>query len=406
MIPVNPAILKRQYTFHKIIPNKSVFMPIRILFLTTGLFIGGEETQNLQTFTMMKKRGFEIIIGTTKDAGPFSQSFIDAGIDIIPNLLSGRFDIPGLFRIKKLIREKNIDIICTGGFGDSLFYGRVAGKLTNVKAIVNTFFHFGRLDRKNTKIEIFNNLIHPLATVFKTSSLALRDFLINEMGYPAEKIVAIHDGINTSKFSINKPTNSKYEELNIPKGKPVVGIVASLYPFKGPDLFVEAAALVHKEYPDTVFIMVGEGDERPKVESLIKDSNLEDTVLMLGYRSDVPEILPIFDIFVLASDTEAFPNTLLEASACGKPLVSTNVGGAPEIVVEGYNGFLVPPRSPIQMADRIIRLLSDKDLMQSMSSNARKRVLENFSIEHKVEVFSRFFRELYEGKCIPSGLYN
>ena len=381
-------------------------MPIRILFLTTGLYIGGEETQNLHTFSRMNKAGFEIIIGTTQDAGPFSQPFIDTGIEVIPNLLKGRFDIPGLGRIRKLIKDKKIDIVCTGGYGDSLFYGRLAGKLSGVKAIVSTFFHFGRLDRPEAKVEIFNTIIHPITTVFKTSSMALRKFLIDELGYPEKKIAAIHDGIDTSKFSIEKPRAEKYDELGIPEAKPVVGIVASLYPFKGPDLFVDAASIVHNKYPDAVFVMVGEGDERPKVESLIKKYNLEKNVLMLGYRGDVPEILPIFDISVLASDTEAFPNTLLEASACRKPLVSTDVGGAPEIVIDGYNGFLVPPRDPEQMADRIIRLLSDKQLYQTMAQNARKRVLENFSIEHKVEVFSRFFQQLYQGESIPPGLYN
>ena len=130
-------------------------MPIRILFLTTGLYIGGEETQNLHTFSRMNKAGFEIIIGTTQDAGPFSQPFIDTGIEVIPNLLKGRFDIPGLGRIRKLIKDKKIDIVCTGGYGDSLFYGRLAGKLSGVKAIVSTFFHFGRLDRPEVLLPSF-----------------------------------------------------------------------------------------------------------------------------------------------------------------------------------------------------------------------------------------------------------
>lgn len=380
-------------------------MPIRILFLTTGLYIGGEETQNLQTFTRMNGSGFEFVIGTTKDAGPFSQPFADAGIKIHSNLLKGRFDLAGFGRIGRLIKREKIDILCTGGFGDSLFYGRVAGKLAGVRAVVNTFFHFGRLDRGNGGIESLNRLIHPLTTVFKTSSLALRQFLIDNMGYPEKKIVAIHDGIDASKFSPAEPPESKYEELRIPRGKPTAGIVASLYPFKGPDVFAEAAAIVYRKLPDAVFIMVGEGDERPKVEAIIKKHNLQNNLFMLGYRKDVPEILPMFDIFVLSSDTEAFPNTLLEASACGKPLVSTAVGGAPEIVVDGYNGCLVPPRNPELLAERMIELLSDEDRRRTMAENSLKRVREKFSIEHKVEVFSRFFEDLYRGKPIPPGLY-
>jgi len=130
-------------------------MPIRILFLAPGLYIGGEETQNLLTFSRMRGDRFDIIIGTTHDPGPFAQNFSNAGLEIIPNLLKGRFDIGGVARIRKLIKERSIDIVCTGGFGDSLFYGRLAGKLAGVRAIVSTFFHFGRLDRKNARIESF-----------------------------------------------------------------------------------------------------------------------------------------------------------------------------------------------------------------------------------------------------------
>ena len=381
-------------------------MPIRILFLAPGLYIGGEETQNLLTFSRMRGDRFDIIIGTTHDPGPFAQNFSNAGLEIIPNLLKGRFDIGGVARIRKLIKERSIDIVCTGGFGDSLFYGRLAGKLAGVRAIVSTFFHFGRLDRKNARIEMFNKVLHPITTVFKASSIALGEYLINELGYPRNKVVVIHDGIDTSKFTPSQPPESKYNELGIPIGRPVVGIVASLYSFKGPDVFVEAAVQVHRKFPNAIFVMVGEGDQRPKIEKMIKELGLQDNVLLLGYRTDVPEILPIFDISALASDTEAFPNTLLEASACVKPLVSTAVGGAPEIIIDGFNGFLVPPRNPHLMADKIIKLLSDDSLRLKMAANARQRVLENFSIEHKVVVFSKFFEQLYRGERIPAGLYN
>ncbi|MBD3168216.1 MAG: glycosyltransferase [candidate division Zixibacteria bacterium] len=381
-------------------------MNINVLFLTSGLFIGGEETQNLQSFTRMREYGIHFTIATTKDAGPFAEPFRENGFEIFPDILKSRFDVSGIGRIRELIKEKGIDIMCTGGFGDALFFGRVAGKISGCKAIVNTFYHFGRLDRENAKIELVNNLIHSFTTVFKTSSLALRDYLIDEMAYPPDKVVAVHDGIDTTRFSPKKPDSSKYAELRLTESRPIVGIVASLYPFKGPDVFAEAAAIVHKQAPEAVFVMVGEGDQRPKIESIIAENGLEDVVHLLGYRKDVPEILPTFDISVLASDTEAFPNTLLEASACGKPIVSTAVGGAPEIVVDGYNGFLVPPREPRAMADKIIKLLDNIDLRKQMAENSLKRVREKFSIEHKVEVFSRFFEQLYRGEDIPPGLYD
>ncbi len=382
-------------------------MPIRIFFLSTGLYIGGEETQNLLTFSRMKDKGFEFILGTTKDAGPFSKPFRDAGFEVFPKLLNrSKFDLSGLMNVRAFIRKVGTDIVCTGGFGDSLFYGRLAARLAGVKSIINTFFHFGRLDRNTARIELLNSFLHPITTYFKTSSMALRQYLIDEMNYPADKIIAIHDGIDSSRFSPQKPEPQTYHELGIPRNKPVVGMVASLYPFKGPDLFIEAAAIVHKQFPDAVFVMVGEGSERGKVENLIEKYDLRKVVIMLGYRTDVPRILPIFDISVLASDTEAFPNTLLEASACGNPLISTAVGGANEIVLDGYNGYLVPPRNPERMADRICRLLGDENLRKEISENSREYLLENFTIERKVEVFSRFFEQVHHGEPIPPGLYN
>ncbi len=367
--------------------------------------MGGAETQNLQRFLRLRNYNFDFVVTATQDAGPFAQEYINAGFKVYSNLLRNRFDLLGAYRIRNLIKREKIDLVYTSGFGDSLFYGRLGGKLAGVKGVVSTLFMLGRLDRPGAKVEYFNNKTHSLTTVYQTCSVTLMDYLINKMGYPKDKIVVIYDGIDISKFSPEPPPADLYEELGISKDNPIVGMVGSLYPYKRPDLFVEMARIVHKQNPQVSFLIAGDGKERAKVESLIERYNLRNTVFMLGYRKDIPKLLRLYDILVLPSDTEAFPNILMEAGATGKSVVSTKVGGAGEIVDDGVNGYLVPPNDAEKLAEKVLHLLSDKKLRMRMGKIARQKVVENFSIEKISNQLGELFEKVYGREKITPGLF-
>lgn len=177
----------------------------------------------------------------------------------------------------------------------------------------------------------------------------------------------------------------------------VVAHVSNFRPVKRvPDL-VEAMGIVVREAADAKLILVGDGPERGRVERLIEKLGLQRNVLLTGYRRDVPGLLRCSDALVLCSEIESAPLTLLEGMSSGLPVVAAEVGGIPEIVSDGRNGFLVPPRSPREIAERILKLNADPELRARMGTAARKTVLDKFTAARVVPQYEETYRRVAPG---------
>jgi len=174
----------------------------------------------------------------------------------------------------------------------------------------------------------------------------------------------------------------------------VVTHVSNFRPIKRVEDLVRAMSIVIREAQDTRLMLVGEGPERQGIELLVKELGLQRNVLMTGFRSDVPELLRCSDILVLCSDNESAGLTLLEAMSSGLPVVGTRVGGIPEIIEDGRNGFLVPPRSPDELADRILRLTLDRELRLRMGEEGRRTVLKHFAADRVVPMYEEAYRRI------------
>ncbi len=208
--------------------------------------------------------------------------------------------------------------------------------------------------------------------------------------------MTVHEGIDLGRVAAAPPA-ALHEELWLPHGSPIVGNVAALVPHKGQRHLVEAAALVVREVPDARFVIAGEGELRESLEHQIKSHNLEKHVILAGFRPDVLSLHKAFDIFVMSSVMEGLGTSLLDAMACGKPVVATNAGGMPEVVRDGETGILVPPRDDRALAQAIIRLLKDESLRQRMGAAGLSLANSRFSAERMVaetlDVYADVVRE-------------
>lgn len=217
---------------------------------------------------------------------------------------------------------------------------------------------------------------------FICASDAIRKVLLAD-GVAPSRAVTVHEGIDLGRVAAAPPA-ALHEELWLPHGSPVVGNVAALVPHKGQRHFVEAAALVVREVPDARFVIAGEGELRPTLEHLIKHLKLEKHVFLAGFRPDVLSLHKAFDIFVMSSITEGLGTSLLDAMACGRPIVATTAGGMPEVVQDGTTGILVPPRDNQAMADAIVKLLKDEALRGRMGAAGLSLANAKFSAERMV----------------------
>jgi glycosyltransferase involved in cell wall biosynthesis len=227
---------------------------------------------------------------------------------------------------------------------------------------------------------------------FICASAAIRQMLISD-GVPDVRAVVVHEGIDLGHIEA-APAANLHGDLWLPHDAPIVGNVAALVPHKGQRHLIEAAMLVLPEVPDARFVIAGEGELRPALERQIREHHLEKHVLLAGFRPDVLSLHKAFDIFVMSSITEGLGTSLLDAMACGKPVVATTAGGIPEVVMDGETGFLVAPRDHEGMARAIIRLLKDPDLRRRMGEAGRTRVRVHFSAERMVQDTLRVYQRV------------
>jgi glycosyltransferase involved in cell wall biosynthesis len=236
--------------------------------------------------------------------------------------------------------------------------------------------------------------------LFICASEAIRRILVAD-GVDPDRTITVHEGIDLGRVAAAPPA-PLHEELWLPHGSPIVGNVAALVPHKGQRHLVEAAAMVVREVPDARFVIAGEGELRESLEHQIKTHALEKHVILAGFRPDVLSLHKAFDIFVMSSVMEGLGTSLLDAMACGKPVVATTAGGMPEVVADGETGILVPPRDDRAMADAIIRLLKDASLRERMGAAGMSLANSRFSAERMVAETLEVYADVVRAFELPS----
>lgn len=283
--------------------------------------------------------------------------------------------------------------------------GRLAAKLAGIPIVVHTphgHVFLGYFGPSKTRIFI---LLERLASHITDKIVALtnrekEDCILFKIA-DEDKFVVINSGVGLDRFK-ELPSNEKQylkRELGIPDNSLIVGTVGRLVPVKGPEFLIEAAKYIHSKYHNAFFIFTGDGPLKQNLEKKARELRIEKNILFLGWRDDVARIISIYDIFCLPSLNEGMGRVLVEAMALGKPIVASDIGGIPELVIHGKNGFLVPPKNPIPLAKYIQILLEDKEKREKMGQAGKEMAL-NFSKEIMVERISDLYKELMIQKKI------
>jgi glycosyltransferase involved in cell wall biosynthesis len=316
-------------------------------------------------------------------------------VPVFANMLSHKYDVRVLWRLTRLLRRRETDAVVTIGAGDRMFWGRLAAWRARVPVVVSAIHSTGWPDR----IGRLNRMLTPLTDAFVGVASSHGEFLVEKERFPAERVHVIHNGVDTGRFQPGERNGMLVEELRLPHDAKIVGLVAVLRPEKNHELFLRAAAVVRQQVPNAHFLLIGGGALRESLESLARQLGLASNVHFLGPRSDVPDLLPLFDVFALTSKIEASPVSILEAQACGVPVVATRVGSIPESVIDGQTGILVSPHSADEVAAAITRLLQSPNLARSLGAAARAFVVENRSLARMVRGYEDLLGQLYDHKA-------
>jgi glycosyltransferase involved in cell wall biosynthesis len=241
-------------------------------------------------------------------------------------------------------------------------------------------------------------MLTPITDAFIAVAESHGRFLVKNLKISENRMAVISNGVDTTRFAPYPDVAAVRRELGIGPTDPVVGIVAALRPEKNHDLFLAVARQVVDQLPDARFLIIGDGPCRDVIQQRSRELGISDHVMMLGSRDDVPRLLAAMNIFALTSHIEANPVSILEAMSVGRPVVATDVGSIHEAVAEGHTGFLVPPGDADQFAQRVLQLLHEPVVCESMGAAARKAIMDNWSIEAMVRGYERLIESTYARK--------
>jgi glycosyltransferase involved in cell wall biosynthesis len=385
---VGPATLrKRQSDRHGAAADNQ----LRVLHVITGLHSGGAETALYRLVMHTPHIRHEVISISSPDW--YSPSFADLGVPVhYLNADSFASMIMSIPRLGHLIRTSECDVLQAWMYRPNLLAG-LLGRLNGKPVIWNI--------RASAP-----DLLGPASRflVYAGGLLArwLPDFVINcstqsaqlhaLWGYDAAECGVIPNGYDPALFRPNDEARSHTRAaLGIPAGRFCLGTVARWHPQKGYSVLLEAAGLLRKRGIDFTLLLAGSGMnyENSGLTGLIRKNSCDDIVQLLGARNDVPELDRAFDLHVLASAAEGFPNVVAESMLSGTPNVVTDVGDAALIV--GESGWVVPPNDAVALADAIEAAFNERNCSpgnwEKRREAARKRIMDSFSLERMARAY-------------------
>ncbi len=369
---------------------------MRILYVITDLDTGGVPLHLLRLATGARDAGHDVSVLSIKPAGPVGDRLADAGIGVQSCDASGPADWRVFESVANATRSTAPDVVHSLLFHANLAC-RIAGLIGGFPA--------ERLVCEIQTAEIerrwhlaVDRLTFRLCRLTVVNSDSVRRHLRVHAGIPAHLLRVIHGGVDAAAIQSAAPLPR--ESLGAREGEHILLWVGRLDPVKGLDTLIDAvAALLH--CVDARLLLVGDGPEAQRLQQRIARRHLEDRASMLGWRSDVHNLMRSVDAFVFPSRTEGMPNALLEAMAAGLPIVTTDVPGCRDLVTHEREGLLVPADDAAALARAIERLIDDAALARRLAEAARRRAEREFSFDACLSRYLALYREILSG---PTGM--
>jgi glycosyltransferase involved in cell wall biosynthesis len=367
-----------------------------VLFAINNLQVGGAEMLTFELLNRLDRARFAPELACMREAGELGEQL--TAIPVHTHVLSHKYDFRAVWKIARLLRAGRFDALVTVGAGDRMFYGRLAAALARTPVVVSALHSTGWPD----VINLPNRLLTPLTTAFVGCAEPHARYLIEVEKLPASRVHWIPNGVDTDKFRpraehADPPAAARFDlraELGFAASRKLIGIVAQLRPEKNHELLLQAFARVVAALPESALVIIGGGPRMAELTALAAELGLAADVKFLGPRGDVPRLLPQLDLFVLCSKIEANPVSILEAQACGLPVVSTRVGSIPETVRDSQTGLLVGPGDSAALGNALVRLLADDALRHRFGTAARANVVANWSLARMVRGYEELLTRL------------
>ena len=347
---------------------------------------GGQEHRILLECREMMRRGHRVHIACRPEAALFGKAK-EANIPVTAVPIRSSADLYAIRALFVLFRRESVHVVNTHSGKDS-WVASIAAKIAGVPLLIRTR-HISVPIRRHAF-----NLVYSWPDGYITTGEMIRGHLI-EKGISEDRVVSIPTGVDLERFSAGADGNRIREEFRIPPGAFLVSMIGVLRSWKRHDLFLEAVRLLRERGVPVKALVAGEGLGREAIEAEIAGKNLPGTVILAGYREDVPEIIAASDAVVLPSDRfEGVPQVILQAMAMERPVIASPIGGIPEVVHPENTGILCPVGDVVAYADALARIAGDPSLGKRLGRAGRKLVLDRYTVVAMCERTEAFYSRL------------
>lgn len=376
------------------VKSDKIVIAFVIDFLSTRDGIsGGTEKQVVEMLNKIDKDKFELYLFCLQYKSD-NQIYSSVSVRIKflnMNSLISLHSLIKLFQFSVLLKKNSVHIVHTF-FMDSALFGVISARLAGIKTVITSRRDLGFLYSK--KLLRWLKFVNLFTNRFLVNSISVKKELIKKEGVNDKLIDVIYNGIDLNRIDYTVKANI-IDEIGLryyPSYVDVVGIVGNYNrKVKRIDLFIQAAAEVHKLYKDVYFLIVGGGNNEQELKIMAYNLGVGDHIVFTGYKSDAIPYMKNFTIGVNTSDSEGFSNTILEYMAAGIPVVATDVSGNSELVEDGITGILVPPGNHCEIATAICELLSDGNKRHRMGNESKKIVREKYSWDIKIKEIEKYY---------------
>lgn len=386
---------------------------LRVLHIITRMTRGGAQENTRATVLELRKKGYEVTLMTGPswgEEGEILSQALEEGLEVVilPELVREVRpwkDLVSLAKLSLWLAKNRYDIIHTHS-SKAGFLGRLAARFQGIPVVVHT-----------PHGHVFHSYFPPwkerlfLSLERWAANWADRLIAVTERGREEHleagegtrrKWIVIPSGVNEERFQ--KPLSQNEKILNrfkITSNKKIIGFVGRLAPVKGAQYFIEALPQIFKTVPDTHSFVVGDGEEKSRLQKRVEELGLNGGVTFVGHQDEIPEWMSLFDVLIVPSLNEGMGRVIAEAGLLSKAVVGSRVGGIPDLIEDGKTGLLVEPRNSSEIARAVTRLLADPALRERLGKGLRAKVLQGFTEDQMVEEIHHLYQEVMKEKGLP-----
>ena len=369
--------------------------PLRVLFCLDSFHVGGTELNAVRTLERLVARGVEMEVACLRPEGPLLERVERAGVPVhefrVPSLGSPRAVTQGM-RFRSLVRRAAFDVVHAHDLYSNILlvpWARLSGSC----AVIASRRWWSETPRAAHRV--LNRWSYHFAHRVLVNSPAIGSLVESERIAP-ERIVVISNFVDDEAFE--SPGDALLQhlrtELALPPDAVVVGCVANLHPVKEHSVLLDCVSQLTNRWPRLRLVLVGDGPCRDGLEAQAQRLGIQQHVVFAGARPHHPSMHYLFDISVLASRAEGFPNAIVEAMAAGCAVVATAVGGVVDAVTHDQTGLLVPPSQPTAFAAALEVLLRDESARRRLGFAGRQRALQRYQAEHTIDALEALYTSI------------